>query len=222
MATRVWTRLLAVLFVGACLGAALAAAGAGTPGKAKQLFNGTDLSGWEHVGPGSFVIENGTLKTQGGMGLLWYGREKFGNVVLRVVFKVSKPADNSGVYIRIADRPKDPRFGVDNGYEVQIMDQANREMASTGSVYSFSKPTARASKPTGEWNVFEITLDGQRIAVRLNGVEVNDFDGTQRPTKRAVDPRRDQRPDSGYIGLQNHDQGSVVYFKEVSVQPLKK
>ena len=28
MATRVWTRLLAVLFVGACLGAALAAAGA--------------------------------------------------------------------------------------------------------------------------------------------------------------------------------------------------
>ena len=28
----------------------------------KQLFNGKDMTGWEHVGPGSFVIENGTAK----------------------------------------------------------------------------------------------------------------------------------------------------------------
>ena len=39
MATRFWTRSLAVLFVGACLGAALAAEGAGTPGKANPVGN---------------------------------------------------------------------------------------------------------------------------------------------------------------------------------------
>ena len=41
-----------------------------------QLFNGRDLTGWEHVGPGRFVIENHMLKTEGGMGLLWYSRKK--------------------------------------------------------------------------------------------------------------------------------------------------
>jgi hypothetical protein len=29
---------------------------------------------------------------------------------------------------------------------------------------------------------------------------------------------RGPRPDSGYIGLQNHDRRSTVYFKEVSVK----
>ncbi len=47
--------------------------------KWRPLFNGKDLEGWKHVGPGSFQIEDGLLKTEGGMGLLWYTREKFGN-----------------------------------------------------------------------------------------------------------------------------------------------
>lgn len=37
----------------------------------RALFNGRNLDGWEHVGPGSFVVEDGLLKTRGGMGLLW-------------------------------------------------------------------------------------------------------------------------------------------------------
>ena len=73
----------------------------------KPLFNGKDLSGWEHVGPGTFLVEDGMLKTQGGMGLLWYTREKIGNAVLRVVYKTSHPVDNSGVFIRIEGRPPD-------------------------------------------------------------------------------------------------------------------
>src|SRR4029077_7475410 len=43
----------------------------------RRLFNGRDLDGWEHVGPGQFVIEEGLLKTDGGMCLLWYTRERF-------------------------------------------------------------------------------------------------------------------------------------------------
>ena len=34
-----------------------------------QLFNGNDLKGWEHIGPGRFVIEDNLLKSEGGMGL---------------------------------------------------------------------------------------------------------------------------------------------------------
>ena len=38
----------------------------------KQLFNGKDMNGWEQVGPGRFLLEDGMLKTEGGMGLLYY------------------------------------------------------------------------------------------------------------------------------------------------------
>ena len=39
--------------------------------------------------------------------------------------------------------------------------------------------------------------------------------------KQWHEPKRDpKRPEAGYIGLQNHDPGDVVWFREVSVRPL--
>src|SRR5688572_27650012 len=69
----------------------------------KPLFNGRDLDGWAHVGAGEFVVENGQLRSKGGMGLLWYTREKLGNAVVRIVYRTPDPKDggNSGVFIRI-------------------------------------------------------------------------------------------------------------------------
>ena len=55
------------------------------PQTATSLFNGKDLTGWEHVGPGRFVIQDGLLKTEGGMGLLWYAARQFGDGVLRSI-----------------------------------------------------------------------------------------------------------------------------------------
>ena len=112
----------------------------------RQLFNGRDMDGWEHLGPGGFVIEDGMLRTEGGMGLLWYTREKFGNCVIRVVYKTTHESSNSGVFVRIADKPKDEWFAVHHGYEVQILD-AKDEYHRTGAVYSLAKSTALPTKP---------------------------------------------------------------------------
>lgn len=195
----------------------------------RPLFNGKDLGGWEHVGPGGFQIEDGLLKTEGGMGLLWYTGEKFGNVVLRVVYKISHPEDNAGVFIRIAEPPPDPWYAVHHGYEVQILERPPESLPddafhTTGAIYSLSKSEARAGKPPGEWNTMEITLDGPNTIVTLNGVPVNHYREGQPvpPRQRQYEPERGPRPDSGYVGLQNHHAGAVVYFKEMSVRPLKK
>ena len=110
-----------------------------------------------HVGPGEFTVENGMLRTHGGMGLLWYEPQKFGNTTIRVVFKTTGPRDNSGVYIRMPEKPPDPWYGVHNGYEVQI-DAAGDEWHSTGALYSLSKVSKRAQKPAGEWNTMDIVL----------------------------------------------------------------
>jgi hypothetical protein len=188
-------------------------------GEWQQLFNGKDMTGWEHVGPGRFLVENGMLKTEGGMGLLWYTGRQFGNTTLRVVFKSTGPNDNSGVYIRFPEKTKDAWYPVHNGYEVQI-DAAGDDWHCTGAIYSLSRATKRAQKPTGEWNTMEIELRGQETIVKLNGEKVNDFFGNQPVPERKMwfEPVRGPRPDVGYIGLQNHNAGSTVYFKEVSVQ----
>lgn len=193
---------------------------------ARQLFNGKDTDGWQHIGPGRFVLEDGLLKTEGGMGLLWYTKEKFGNCVLRVVYKTTRPTDNSGVYIRIADKPKDPWYAVHHGYEVQIAESDSAApYRTTGAVYSFAKAKAKPAKKPGEWNTLEITLSGDRVRTDLNGVEVADFDPREPPPQLHErggqgDPEAGPRPRSGYIGLQNHDESCTVYFKEVSVRPL--
>lgn len=92
----------------------------------RQLFNGKDLSGWEQVGPGKFIVEDGLLKTVGGMGMILYPSRKFSDVIIRVVYKVKDIDCNSGVFIRIPEKPSDEWAAVNTGYEVQLKSSAAR------------------------------------------------------------------------------------------------
>lgn len=55
------------------------------------------------MGEGRFVVEDGLLHPEGGVGLLWFAGEKVGDAVIRVVYKVKSRHDNSGVFVRIPD-----------------------------------------------------------------------------------------------------------------------
>ena len=193
------------------------------PAQTRQLFNGRTLDGWQWVDSESFRVEDGAIQTQGRKGMLWYTREKIGNATLRVVYKMSNPKGNSGIFIRIPKEPTTERDAIHNGIEVQI-DENDDDWHCTGVLYSMTKAKARPSKPAGEWNTMEITLDGLRTIVRVNGVLVTDYDGVSEvPAKtKSYEPERGRRPESGYIGLQNHDERATLFFKEISVTPLKK
>jgi hypothetical protein len=196
-------------------------ASAQQPGHA--LFNGKDLEGWEQVGPGSFVVKDGMMKTEGGMGMLWYTREKIAHATIHVVFKLTAKEADSGVFIRIPEKPTEPWMPINRGYEVEIGDWPD-DYSCTGVLYTFTKALARPIKPIGEWNAMDITIDGPHTVVYLNSVKVTDFtEGQPVPAKPpgSHDPDRGPRPDSGFIGLQNHP-GSEVYFREVSVRSLPK
>jgi hypothetical protein len=69
----------------------------------RPLFDGKNKNGWEMTGPGELRLENGELITYGGMGLLWYAKEKLGNCQIRVVYKQKDAKSNAGVYVRIDD-----------------------------------------------------------------------------------------------------------------------
>jgi len=91
-------------------------------------------------------------------------------------------------------------------------------------LYSLTKPLARPGKPGPEWNTMEITLDGPKTTVVLNGVKVTEYtEGDPVPPKKFdFEPQRGTRPNEGYFGLQNHSDKDIVFFKEVAVKMLKK
>jgi hypothetical protein len=194
----------------------------------KQLFDGKDLVGWKHVGKGEMTVEDGLIHTHGGMGLLYWTGGKLGDCVIRVVYKMRDHNDNSGVYIRIPIEPREAWMPVHYGYEVQIDNEPEKSNEDdyhvTGTLYSLTKPLAKPGKPGPEWNTMEITLDGPHTTVVLNGVKVTEFtEGNPVPDKKFdFEPERGPRPQEGYIGLQNHSENDVVFFKEVSVKMMKK
>jgi hypothetical protein len=188
----------------------------------RPLFNGRDLDGWAvadaHGKPG-YTVEDGAIRTQPGSGLLWYTREKIGDATLRVVYRMSNPRGNSGIFIRIPGEPANEAFAIHHGIEVQI-DDRDDDWHITGVLYSMTKALNRAFKPGGEWNTMDITLQGLRTIVKLNGALVTDYDGVSPVPERAHEwePERGPRPESGYIALQHHDDRAVIWFREISVR----
>jgi len=192
------------------------------------LFNGKDLSGWKHVDKGSMSVEDGLIRTHGGMGLLYYALGPVGNCQIRVVFKMRDHNDNSGVYVRIPVEPREAWMPVNYGYEVQIDNDPEKggedEYHVTGTLYSLTKPLARPGKPGPEWNTMEITLDGAHTIVSVNGVKVTDYtEGDPVPPKKlSFEPDRGRRPIFGWFGLQNHSDNDIVFFKSVEIRSLAK
>jgi hypothetical protein len=140
------------------------------------------------------------------MGMLWYTREKVGHAMVRVIFRLTDKESDSGVFIRIPERPNEPWMPINRGYEVEIGDWPD-DYSCTGVLYTFTKALARPLKPVGKWNTMEISIDGPRTTVFLNGIKVTDFvEGQPVPAKTAGSsiPTAVHDPTKGFIGLQNH------------------
>src|ERR1700687_385520 len=139
----------------------------------KQLFDGKDLVGWKHVGPGGMTVEDGVIRTHGGMGLLYWAGGKLGDCVIRVVYKMRDQNDNSGRYIRIPIEPREAGMPVHCRYEVQIDNEPEKSNEDdyhvTGTLYSLTKPLARPDKPGAERNTMAITLAAPPTTASLYG-----------------------------------------------------
>ena len=188
----------------------------------KPLFNGKDLDGWtvaDAQGRPGFTVENGQIRTQSGRGMLWYSRQKIGNATLRVVYKMTDDHGNSGIFIRIPSEPPNEGFAIHNGIEVQI-DDRDDDWHCTGVLYSMTKAKARPSRPAGEWNTEEISCDGPRITVTMNGEKVIDMRTDDPALNVSLENtfKPELRQKRGFIGLQNHHTG--VRFRNIRIHVL--
>jgi hypothetical protein len=133
------------------------------------------------------------------------------------------PSDESLEKVKAAaEREVGAWYAVHRGYEVQIIDSGD-PLHGTGAIYSLA-PSAGAPAKTGAWRTMIITLDREVISVEVDGKKTTTLDTASKqlpPRQQWHEPKREpKRPQAGYIGLQNHDPGDVVWFKEVSVRPL--
>jgi hypothetical protein len=191
----------------------------------RDLFNGTNLDGWEMAGQGTFVATNGVLQANpgGDLGLLWSTTPTPTDFILRCEWRLGQANNNSGVFVRF---PNPNSKGYNNtayvavqfGFEVQIdeagaPDGANQHR--TGAIYGEPNQAfnLKPALPVGQWNTYEIRVQGQTYTVRLNGVQVTQFNN---PHGGRGLPSKPDAP--AFIGLQAHTGG--VAFRNVQLQAL--
>ena len=206
----------------------------------KPLFNGKNLDGWEVIGDGLWtVLSDGTLVGQRTADLrkmmapgaafttpreysawmnsqswLYTTRNDFGEFDLHLEYW-TKMAGNSGVSIRDTSRAKNAiTIPVDYtktpskiGYEIQINNRYPDPHPS-GSIYGFVDAPKDAQRDD-DWNAMDIVSRNDKITVSLNGRVVAEYPG---------DPKRSK---TGPIGLQLHDQFSIVQFRNIRIRELK-
>ncbi len=192
----------------------------GTPQGSRALFNGRDLSGWTfHLDdPGAraddvWTVSNGVLHCRGTP--IGYLRtvedfESF-HLTLEWRFPPGSQPGNSGVLLRMV--------GADKVWPKSI--EAQLQSGSAGDIWNideFPMETDRAltsgrrtkrlapssENPPGEWNRYDITLDGGKLVLVVNGVEQN------------VATWCEEVP--GKICLQS--EGAAIEFRNIRIAPL--
>jgi hypothetical protein len=210
------------------LAAAQFAVAADKAENAIDLFDGKSLAGWEYylVEPDVkmadvWSVRDGLLICKGEpMGYLATEKE-FTNCRLIVEWRWApgKPAGNSGVLMRITGKPralprcveaqlKSGSAGDIYGFHgFPVTGDADRSVSAEnemiGKLSGVKKIKGNENEP-GEWNKYDITLNGGDLTLIVNGEKVNEATGCDVM--------------AGKIGLQS--EGGEIHFRTVRLVPI--
>jgi 3-keto-disaccharide hydrolase len=186
------------------------------------IFDGT-LNGWKLIGgkgPG-YVTKDGVLVCPADGGGNLFTEKEYSDFVLRFEFRLT-PGANNGIGIRA---PLEGRASY-QGMEIQVLDDENPKYKNIhpaqfhGSIYDVVPAQHGFKKPVGEWNEEEITADGRRIKVVLNGhtlVDAN-LDDVKDPEVLKKHPGLQRT--TGHVGFLGH--GTLVEFRNVRIKEISK
>lgn len=208
----------ATLFLSLAMATATLSGFAGRPSRAKwtALFDGKDLAGWKVYGSEKWVADQGTILGESTSGKYGYllTRKNYRNFILRLQFKCDSEG-NSGLFFHSRITGMNPEHGPDIvGMQAEIDPQRH-----TGGLYEsggrgwVALPTPKgeeAIKPLGQWNSLEVSVQGEHIVTRLNGVKIVGYTYTK------------PRFTDGAIALQIHtgQRGFKIRFRDLYMQAL--
>jgi len=184
-------------------------------GQAVRLFNGESLDGWTvplDKNKDTFGVAGGVITDTGKPGGYIRTTDDFTNYTLHLQLRHIKPG-NSGVLVRMVGQDKVWPKSI----EAQGMSGAMGDIWNIDKVKMTVDPARTRGrntkklhpsneKPMGEWNDYEITLDGGDLAIRVNNLVQN--------TATEVEEV------GGKICLQA--EGSPKEFRNIVLVPIKK
>jgi hypothetical protein len=201
------------------------------------LFNGKDLTGWVYgqredgtenrTGKG-YQVEKGVLFTTKEDGGNLFTKQEYADFILRFEFRLTENANN-GIGIR-APLKGDAAY---SGIEIQVLDDSGSQYTTLkpaqyhGSIYHMFPSKRGHQKPVGEWNDEEITVQGRKITVKLNGVVITEGNLDDVKDEAMLARHRDMsKPEGsrgiantkGHIGLLGH--GTRVEFRNIRIKEL--
>ncbi len=185
----------------------------------RSIFNGENLDGWQGKLE-DYEIRDGAIVCLPGKGGVLFTEEEFRNFVVRLEFKLP-PGGNNGLAIRY---PGSGRAAYDGMCELQVLDNTADKYDDLdprqyhGSVYGLGAAHQGYLRPVGQWNYQEVTVDGSRIRVELNGTVIVDADVSQITESKDDLAHPGQHRTSGYFGFAGHN--DPVMFRNIAVKTL--
>lgn len=186
--------------------------------KSTDLFNGTNLTGWnswlvdQTLDPATeFTVVDSSIRMSGKFGYV-YTDKSYSDYILEFDWRWIDTATNSGVFVHMQPGNKEWPMS----YEYQLCAGKAGDIVNSGGSSSaeyianpesvvIEKQNPSNEKAVGEWNHGEIICDGNTVTIYTNGVLQNKLTETSLS--------------SGQIGLQSEGEG--VEFRNVKLTPIK-
>jgi hypothetical protein len=166
-----------------------------------SMFDGKTLDGWKaNERPESWKVVDGAIVGDGPVSHLFWMTRECVNCEFYAEIKLNNKG-NSGMYVRAAFGPGFPK-----GYEAQV-ENTSPDPQKTGSLYGIARVTEQLIQDDTWWSQ-HVIAQGNHIIIKVNGKTVVD----------TVDERN--RYAKGYLALQQHNQGSVVQYRNLMMRPL--
>lgn len=190
-----------------------------------SLFNGKDIAGWSTVfekkdesAQDPFSVKDGIIVCAGKPKGFIKTDKSYSSYTLSYEWRFARPdglekesdfKGNSGCLVHISEGKGISLWP--RSLEVQGMNrQAGLMMFIPRNVkgeLSYDKKAyAKAIKPVGEWNTFEIVVDGGNLTASLNGVKLSEC--------------KDSELTEGPIGLQS--EGAEIHFRNLQLTEKQK
>ena len=195
------------------------------------LFDGTSMNGWrtyKNKESEGWDIKNGELycKEEGVTKRAdLITNNKYENYELQIDWKISAKK-NSGIIYMVTE---ENGASYESGPEYQLIDDIGypgklSDKQLSGSNYDMNAPTAKVSKPAGEYNHTKIVVNKGHVEHWLNGTKVVDYQlwtpewEQTKANSKWKDVKTYGMSKSGHIALQDH--GGGIAFKNIKLKAL--
>jgi hypothetical protein len=185
-----------------------------------KVFNGQNFDEW--AGPvDNYEVKDGSLVCKPGKGGTIFTKQEYGNFVARFEFKLP-PGGNNGLAIRYPGEGDTAYVGM---CELQVLDDTADKYKNLdprqfhGSAYGMAAAERGFLRPIGEWNFQEVTVEGSKIKVELNGTVILNTDLSKIDKYMANSPHPGKDRKTGHFGFAGHS--DPVAFRNVSIKKIE-